>query len=809
MVVGNNCKCKRLKIITLLVTLSLILSACETEEGAAESHLQKGKELLEKGDYSAAQLELKSASQGNKSTAETYYYLALLDEKSNHFLAMEDNLQKTLKLEPEHDKARLKLAKLQLLMGKVDKARENADKLLTKKPQDYDVLNLKASVLFRLEQEEGALVVVDQILDTSPDNVDALTLKALVLLKRNQSEEALVVINKALLQDAKKPALHFLKVRIHGSKNDLDAVINDYLTLVSLFPKNDNYKVTLAKIYTKSGKLIAAENLLRKLISNNPGKIKPKILLLEFLSATANDRVDQQVEAFSEELASKPRQLLDLSKWMLAKGNVIGAELMLHQIVASKKNTQVGMQANILLAKLAFDTQDYKKTNKIATDILQQVPDQLEAKLLKVRLLLVEENYPEAKAYLDKVIWTHPKSDDALVLLAQYLIVQRDRNAANSKFKAALELNPANIQAFIPIYNELIDKQDYKYARLLLNKALRKKPQQALLLQKLIQLDMQEGKWADANKVARELVKIPGQRNLARFYIANILQGQGECENAILIYKELVADYPEQLRVLQNMSGCYEALGKRGDMITLLKGHIKDNQDSVASALVLSDLYATNKQYANANKLLRELVINNPDFLPAQQSLAKNYIAIGQEDKAIDIYLKSLEAFPENVRMSLALATLYEQQKNYDKAVDVYEKLLKVTPDLLVANNNLATLLVEFFPTDENLLRANELVQPLAKSEQTYYQDTYAWTLLHLGKTHEALGIFKKLIVKSPNVPVFRYHLAIAEYISGNNSMALAQIDQAIELSKQGYDFPEKNTALKRKSEIIAKIQGR
>ena len=808
MIVGNIRTFNKVKIGVLFLSLSLILTACETEEEAAEGHLQKGVELLKQGDYAAAQLELKSAKQGNKSTAETYYYLALLDEKSKHFLAMEDNLQKTLKLEPEHDQARLKLGKLQLLMGKTDKANENADRLLAKDPQETEVLILKASVLFKLARQDEAMVMINQVLELSPENVDALTIKALMLMQLKQQDEALVLINRALSQDEKKVTLHFLKIRIHGGENDLDAVIDDYLTLIRLFPKNDNYKITLAKIYTKSGKLEAAEELLRNLVAERPRQIKPKILLLEFLSATASEKVEPQLQAFTKELAGQPGQLLEFSKWMLAKGNTSGAETMLSQIVASKGNSEVGIQANILLAKLAFDKQDYAKTDKIVTGILKQVPDQLEAKLLKVRLLLVDEKYVEAKAFLDKVIWSHPKSDEAVVLLAQFYLVQGDRHAARTEFKAALELNPANIQAFTPIYDDLMAKQDYKYARQLLGKALRKKPQQALLLQKLIQINMLEEEWSEATKAAAALQRLPKHKKLARFYFANILQGQGQCEKAIVIYQELIDEFPEQLRVLQNMSGCYELLNKRSEMISLLKESIQNNQQSIASVLVLSDLYIANKQNSKANKLLTDLVSRKPKLSQARQRLAKNYIATGDIDKAIEVYQQGLEIFPGNVRLSLALATLYEQKKAYDKAVETYEQLLITTPGLLVANNNLATLLVDHFPTAENLQRAKELVQPLAASEQVYYQDTYAWTLLHLGNVNDALGIFKKLIVKSPNVPVFRYHLGVAEYKRGNNSKALVQIDQAIELSKQGYVFSERKEAERLKKEIIAKIRG-
>ncbi|MBE0470430.1 MAG: hypothetical protein IBX55_13110, partial [Methyloprofundus sp.] len=114
----------------LAVSLSFILTGCETEEEAAESHLKRGKELLEKGDFAAAQLELKTAKQGNKTTGETYFYLALLDEKVRNYYAMQDNLEKALKLEPEHQQAHIKLGKLKLLMGEVAKALEHAEILL-------------------------------------------------------------------------------------------------------------------------------------------------------------------------------------------------------------------------------------------------------------------------------------------------------------------------------------------------------------------------------------------------------------------------------------------------------------------------------------------------------------------------------------------------------------------------------------------------------------------------------------------------------------------------------------------------------
>ncbi|TXL13118.1 hypothetical protein BMR05_12970 [Methylococcaceae bacterium HT4] len=103
-----------------------------------------------------------------------------------------------------HHQARLKLGKLKLLMGKVDKASEHADILYAKDPQNNDVLVLKASVLFRQAEQDKSLAMVNQVLESDPANVDALTLKSVMLMQQDKPAEALILIDKALKPDEKK-----------------------------------------------------------------------------------------------------------------------------------------------------------------------------------------------------------------------------------------------------------------------------------------------------------------------------------------------------------------------------------------------------------------------------------------------------------------------------------------------------------------------------------------------------------------------------------------------------------------------------
>ena len=792
----------------LAVSLSLALVGCETEEEAAESHLKRGKELLEKGDFAAAQLELKTAKQGNKSTGETYFYLALLDEKARNYYAMQDNLEKTLKLEPEHQQAHIKLGKLKLLMGEVDKAHEHADVLLVKNPQDTEALVLKSSVLLREKKQDEALAIINSILETNAVHVEALTLKSMILMQQDKQVEALSLMDKAIAEDEKNVALHLFKVQIHAKQNDVDAVIKDYLTLIALFPKNDTYKITLAKVYAKSGKVDEAESLLRNLVIAKPSELTPKVLLLEFLAATASDKVDAQIQVFSDELANQPKQLFDFSKWMLAKGNGPRAKELLQQVVAEEENSDIGMEANILLAKIAFDSGDYASTENIATTILADSPNSVDAKLLKVRLLLVKEQYAQAHAYLDKIMWSHPKSDEALVLMAQVYLVEGDRQKALNTFKSALNINPANTQAVLATFNHLMAQQDTKYARELIEKALRKEPKNLVFIQKVVQLDLLEEKWDEAGKAVAQLARLAKGQDLAKFYQANIFQGQGKYEQAVAAYKEILVKFPQQRQVLQNLSVCYEKLNKRSEMLSFLQNQIKENKGNVAAVLLLSELYVKDKKYTKATSLLKKLIKDQPQIALVQHHLATVYIAMGKIDKAISVYQEGLKAHPKNIRLSLALASLYEQQKNFKLAVGIYEQLIANAPELDVATNNLATLLVDHYPTAENLKRAQQLTESFANSEQAYYQDTYAWVLLHNGDIKGSVKIFKQLIIKSPNTPVFRYHLGVAEYKDGNNSTALVQIDQAIELAKQGALFPERKVAEQMKQKIINTMRG-
>ncbi|MCQ8130242.1 tetratricopeptide repeat protein, partial [Methylomonas rivi] len=203
----------------VLLVSAMMLSACDSPEESAENHLQKGKELLDKGEYDKAILELKTSAQGSDQRSETYYYMALLDEKSNNFKSMKDNLQKSLELDPNNIDARQKLGKVSLLFGDFDKAIENADFILKVKPENEEAKLLKASAFIRQKKIEQANEIIESVLSANSENMDALSLKAAQAFENNKLDDSIQLIDAALRQDEKNIPLRLFKIKIHAKQN--------------------------------------------------------------------------------------------------------------------------------------------------------------------------------------------------------------------------------------------------------------------------------------------------------------------------------------------------------------------------------------------------------------------------------------------------------------------------------------------------------------------------------------------------------------------------------------------------------------
>ena len=685
-------------VLLLSLALFLLLGGSDKEEDSKE-HLQKSVEYINKGEYEKAKLELKTSTQSGKDTAETYYYMALLNEKNRQFREMKENLLKTVELAPSYTEARLKLGKVQLLFGETDAAMSQAEFVLKDSSQNIEALALKASALIKQKKQPEALLIIDTILKENPSNTDALSLKALIYMEKEDFTQALALIDAAKKSStADNLGLDFFKIQLDAKTKNIDAVIADYQKLVAEHPDNQEFKVTLAKIYAQTGKTKEAEELLRSIIDMEPNNIQSKLMLLDFLTATDKERVNVQFNQYMEKHKDQPRMLLGLANWMIANRSFDAAKSALNRVIKLEKDSNVGLSAKTLLAKIAFDAKDFEAAGKIVDDILDVNSSYDDANVLKARLMLVKEQYDEAIALLNKVIWSKEDSEEAQMLLGQIFVIKGDQKQADTHFLKALEANPANLQALTYAYDKAVKANDLKYAKEIVEKALRLSPDNILFLEKLANINLAESDWKGAKDTVQKIANAPNPlaHDLSSYLLGQVLQGQGDYAKAIETYKELLIKFPENSDALGNLARCYEKLNKRDEMIAFLDSLMIKNPQNVSAGILLGDLYLMDKKYDKGSALLTNLIKDNAKVAQLYVLLASTKLAMNDNKGAIGAYQDGLKQNPDNIKLLLSLASLYEELDDYDSAVAIYETLLNKNPNLDIAINNLAIYLVQF-----------------------------------------------------------------------------------------------------------------
>jgi tetratricopeptide (TPR) repeat protein len=784
---------KKILFILLLVTLQ----ACSKKEEKVQSYLESGKTQYQQGNYEKAKIEFKNVVQLDGKQADAYYHLALIDEKTQNWQGMFSNLMQVANLDPKNIDALLKLGRLSLLSGRVDDAMKHVETALKSSPANADALALKGAILVKKNDLDGAMALADQVLKQNPEHVDSISLKTVIFLSRKDMGSALATVEKALQSKPQELALLLLKLQIHTQAKDLAAIEQDYAGLISLNPDKDEYTYALIKHYADNAQEDKALSTLQTLIDKNPGKLQPKLVLIDFQMKNNPEQAEKTLQTYLQQFPAEADLYFRLVALQFKQNKIVEAKQTLQKITEIKPDSKESLNAKTKLAKVAVQENEVDTALKLLKEVLHKDPRHQEGLLLQARLDLQRNMLDDAISNLRIILRDYSGSDEAMVLLGQAYLRKNSPQLAEENFRKALEVNPANFDALLPVVGGLIKNQESARAEELLTKALAVKPDHPGALQALAQVRLLQKDWSGTQKVADLIATKPKGVGFAKFLSGKISEAQGLCKEAIGQYKEALVNAPELMDALNGMANCYENLKQRDAMFAYMKEFSAAHPDNAYPMLLKSQLLTKDKRYDEALKIIDEAIVKWPKNSDFYEAAAILYQERKESDKAIAILGKGLEANPEQTRLSILLATTYEQSGKFDKALETYDNLIAKNPNVDIAANNLISLLLDHFNSKENNERALTLAKRFENSEQPYYLDTYGWALFSNGRFEESLQVFKKVIQKMPDVPVFKYHLANALYKTGNKSEAVKSLEEALATGAQAGGFTEKEAAEK------------
>ena len=140
--------------------------------------------------------------------------------------------------------------------------------------------------------------------------------------------------------------------------------------------------------------------------------------------------------------------------------------------------------------------------------------------------------------------------------------------------------------------------------------------------------------------------------------LAQIFVGDGFLTKAIAVYKRIAKLAPEEIRPLEKLADLYVQQGVMSEARPLF--------------LQLAEIHLKNNRQPEAVGLLKKLLLAEPDNLRIQIRLADLYQAMGQSREAIDTYVSAAQR-------ALARGDQAESNKLADKALKIDANCLAAT----------------------------------------------------------------------------------------------------------------------------------
>lgn len=739
--------------------------------------------------YQEASILYQKAIAKDKVNAEAYYRegLNLLDDKKVSEAV--SFLRRAVDLNPGNIDAATKLCEIYLTAYSADSKKYQSllpdvkdldNKILTKEPNSFDGLRLKALIAVAEGKYEDALPIFEQANKIKPYSRELVGWWAQDLRQTQQSEKAVALVNDMLAHDKTWPQGYQFLFVYYGQLGDREKAEEVLRDDAKNDPTSEMAVVNYANFLAASKRIPEGEGVIRQVLNDPKDFPKAHLIVGDYLVRT------QQYDKAATEYDAG------------AKENSKDAVTYRERMVALEAYRNHPAEA----AKMAQDlVEKYPKdplVNEMYASVLLQTGQKADAaKSLTELKTLVAKNPSDPVLHLD--------------LARAYFGVNDKEKALNEALEATRseqKTEAPRVGVIIPaetvaarVYE---DRGQHAKAMELTDQILASQPNNpdAILVRDRALIGTNQADKAEPE--LENLVKNNPRLNDARLQLASIYVGQKNFDKARTEYEFLASQTPPDIRGLIGLQTVKLNTGKGEDAIQTLQDLVDKNPTILPYRYELANFQAalagldSSTNASRSKELWQKAADNYKEILKTTANSSEIWLRLGvmqrqllQYDSALASFEQAGNADPKNEAAFLNQALVCAALGRRKEATDAYNKVLSIDPDNALVLNNLAYMTAESGNTttlDQALTYAERAKKRAPESPDV--ADTLGFVYFKKDLNSEALRIFKQLTVDHPQNSTFRLHLAMALAKQGDKVTAH---DEAMKALQSATTPDEKN----------------
>jgi len=443
---------------------------------------------------------------------------------------------------------------------------------------------------------------------------------------------------------------------------------------------------------------------------------------------------------------------------------------------------------DIILIDSLIEAGDYKKGLKIANNILNEDPTNLEGLLREVQLYGKEDRKDLALIALNKAKELYPNSKKVYLWFAALLTLDEKYDEAHKEIDYALQLDPNYTNAYIEQANIYYNQNKSIEAVNSTSKAIELDSLNDELYFSRAFIFTEMDSIILAEKDYEKVIELNPEYLEAYYNLGVIQYENGLNEDALMDFEKVLEIDSTFVNAINYIGVIYKDLGIIDLAIqTYERGITLEQTDPLAAAFCYQNRASIYIELGKSDEALADYdksIELDPDNPLRYQLRANFYEELGEENKALIDYSKAIDLDKENPERWADRAEFHYYAGHDQDAIQDYKKVLELDSTNIDAINTIGLIYQEQGKIDlaiETYERgiALEKTDPIAAS---YCYRNRGIIYIDQEKYQKAIDDFTKTIELDPNTPSRYIDRANCYRDMNENEKALEDYDMAIQV---------------------------